>query len=344
MDILDIFSGDAFSSVTLSDAVQRNPYLPQGLGAMNLFKPNPIRTTSVAIESRQGALTLVGFSERGAPGQERTTEQRKMFTFKVPRLMHEDTITVAELQNIRAFGTTDIPMQVEAEVARRLSGETGLLASLEYSKEAMRLAAIGGLCIDPKTGSVLFDFNAEFGITQNTQIAFDFANAPLGHIRQTCNQITRAMARKAQGAFLPTTEVIALCSPEFFDALVTSPEVRQTYLNWSAAADLRGNTGGAFSKFSFAGVSFIDYRGSDNLADIVIPAGTCRIFPDAAGLYQHVMAPGESADFLNEPGRDVYVLPIIDTQRRTFFKMEAYSYPLMLPVRPEVLFSARAGA
>jgi hypothetical protein len=267
-----------------------------------------------------------------------------MFHFDVPRLMHEDTIFVSELQNIRQFGTTDVPMQLEAEVARRLTGETGLLASLEYSKESMRLAALGGYCVDPKTGSVLFDFNAEFGITPNVEIAFDFANAQIGDVRRKCNEIVRAIARKAQGAFMPNTEVIALCSSEFFDALVTCPEVRQTYLNWSAAADLRGNTGGAFSKFSFAGISFIDYRGSDNLTDIVIPSGTCRIFPDAPGLYQHVMAPGESADFLNEPGRDVYVLPILDLQRRTFFKMEAYSYPLMLPVRPEVLFKARAGA
>lgn len=330
--------------MTLSDAVQGNPYTPDGLGQMKLFTPNPIRTTSVAIESREGKLALVGFSERGTPGQERVTEQRKMFSFKVPRLMHEDTIPVSDLQNIREFGTSSVAMQVEAEVARRLSGPTGLLASLEYSKEAMRLAAIGGLCIDPKTGSVLFDFAAEFGISPNVQVAFNFAGAAIGDIRKKCNDLVRAIARKAQGAFTSTTEVIALRSSDFYDALVTCPEVRTTFLNWQAAADLHGSQGAAFSKFSFAGISFVDYRGSDNLTDIVIPAGTCRIFPDAVGLYQHVMAPGESAEFLNEPGRDVYVLPIVDTQRRTFFKMEAYSYPLMLPVRPEVLFSGRAGA
>jgi len=40
----------------------------------------------------------------------------------------------------------------------------------------------------------------------------------------------------------------------------------------------------------------------------------------------------------------VYVLPIFDIQRRMWWKMEAYAYPLLICTRPEVLLSGRAGA
>jgi hypothetical protein len=39
-----------------------------------------------------------------------------------------------------------------------------------------------------------------------------------------------------------------------------------------------------------------------------------------------------------------YVLPIPDRDRRMWWKMEVYSYPLYLCVRPEVLLSGRAGS
>ena len=47
---------------------------------------------------------------------------------------------------------------------------------------------------------------------------------------------------------------------------------------------------------------------------------------------------------MNQPGSTVYVLPIPDLQRRMWWKMEAYSYPLYLCTRPEVLLSGRSEA
>ena len=37
--ILNVFRGDAFTSVTLTEAVERNPYQPTGLGSLRLFEP-----------------------------------------------------------------------------------------------------------------------------------------------------------------------------------------------------------------------------------------------------------------------------------------------------------------
>lgn len=352
-EIIDIFNGDAFSALSLSQGVQRNPFQPQYLGSLGIFDPNPIRTTAVAVEERTGKLTLIPFSQRGAEGKQRETERRKMRYFDVPRLMHADTVHTYEIQNIREFpeGPTGqivtVPMQLEREVARRLNGPTGLQASVEYTKEYLRLAAVQGLVLDPKDGTtVLYNWFDEFGITQPSEVAFNLAAGTANSLRPLCNQITRTMARKAQGAFTQSTEVYALCGDNFYDLFVNHPDVIRTYTAWAAATDIRdGNQGAAFSEFKFAGITWVNYRGSDDNSTVKIPDDKVKFFPvGAPGVFQDVMAPGESAEFVNQPGQPIYILPIPDRDRRMWWKMEAYAYPLFLCTRPETLLSGKAGS
>lgn len=343
-DILDVFNQDPFKAIALTDAVQRNPYQPVGLGELNIFDPNPIRTTALAVEERQGKLVLIPLSERGTEGTQRTTEKRKLRYFDVPRLMHDDTVNASELQGIREFGTESVLMQIEQEVARRLSGPTGLLASVEFTKEYLRLGAIQGLMLDPKDGSTRYSWFDEFQITQAAETPFDLTNTTAGRLRPIINGIIRTMARKAQGAFTPQTRAYALCGDTFYDEFVNNVDVRTTYLNWSAAAELRGAQGAAFDRFDFGGVTWMNYRGSDDNSTVKVPDSSCKFFPvGAPGVFREAMAPGETVDWVNTPGKPVYVLPIFDIQRRMWWKMEAYAYPLFICTRPEVLLSGRAG-
>jgi len=152
------------------------------------------------------------------------------------------------------------------------------------------------------------------------------------------------MARKAQGAFTPTTRVYALCGDSFYDLLTNHPDVIRTFVNWSDAKALRDNSqGAAFDAFDFAGITWVNYRGSDDNATIKIADDKVKFFPvGAPGIFREAMAPGETVDLVNTPGKPVYVLPIFDQQRRMWWKMEVYSYPLMICTRSEVLFSGRA--
>ncbi|MEX3690817.1 major capsid protein [Paraburkholderia sp. BR14263] len=344
-EILDIFHQDPFRAVALTDAVQRNPFQPVGLGELGIFDPNPIRTIDLAIEERRGQLKLIGFSERGAEGTQRTMEKRDMRYFSVPRLMHDDTIHAYELQGIREFGTESVLMQIEQEVARRLSGPTGLLASVEYTKEYLRLAALQGLVLDPKNGSIRYNMFDEFGIATPQAIEFDLgvndAGKPNVPLRPICNGIIRSMARKAQGAFTATTTVHAMCGDAFYDAFTNHPDVIRTFVNWSDAKALRDNSqGAAFDAFDFAGIRWFNYRGSDDNTTIKVPDNEVKFFPvGAPGVFREAMAPGETVDWINTPGKPVYVLPIFDIQRRSYWKMETYAYPLFICTRPEVLFS-----
>ena len=54
MNIVDIFNNDAFSIVSLTDAINSLPFKPGRIGKMGLFAPRHIETTAAA-----ASLTLV---------------------------------------------------------------------------------------------------------------------------------------------------------------------------------------------------------------------------------------------------------------------------------------------
>lgn len=347
MPSLDIFNRDIFSEIALTTAVEKYPYLPTGIGELGIFEDDPIRTTAMAVEQRQGKLVLIPFSERGQAGKQRETEKRQARYFKVPRLMHADTITAQEIQNIREFGTESVLQQVETEVARRLSGPTGLTSNMEFTWEFHRLAAINGQLLDAD-GSVKYDWFQEFGIKRPNAITFKLglnadgtAVAP-NSVRPLCNNIVRTMARNSQGAFLPTTQVYALCGDEFWDLLTNHPDVIKTYYNWAAAEELR--KGQAFQAMKFGGINWFNYRGSDDATTIAVPTDQVRFFPvGAPGVFKRALAPGETFTWANTPGKQMYVLPIPDRDRNMFWTMEVYSYPLHICTRPEVLQNGKLG-
>lgn len=345
MASLDIFMQDAFSMIEMTAAVERAPFQPQYLGSLGIFDPQPIRTKALAVEERDGILTIIKTTPRGAPATQRTTEKRKIRYFEVPRIAQEDTIYADEIQSIRAFGAESELMQVQAETARRLNGPTGLLRNLEYTKENMRLGALQGLLLD-SDGSTLYDWATEFARALPTEVAFNLAAGTANTLRPLINGIIRTMSRAAAGAFLPSTKVAALCGDQFYDEFVNHPDVIRTFVNWNDAREIRGgNSGGAFTEFEFNNVTWINYRGSDDNTSLKLNTGKAKFFPiGAPGVFRQAMAPGETFDFVNQPGKDQYVIPIFDRDRNAWVKIETYAYPLFICTRPEVLSSARRGA
>lgn len=283
MVMLDIFRQDPFSSLELTAAIEKVPYVPDGLEAMGIFTDTPIRTEYLMVEQRAGSLVLVPFTDRGAPGTQRTTEKRNARSYKVPRLRMEDTIYAREVAGIREFGQETALMQVQSEVMRRLVGPTGIRNNLRYTQEYHKLAAVQGKLLDAD-GSVLYDWFAEFGITANPTQAFNLLANTAGTIRPICGNIVRTMRRKAQGAFLNSTRVVALCGDYFYDKFVTHTDVEKTYANWNAAVDLRGGT--AFKNFAFADIEWINYRGSDDtvVCQVGLTNGSAAITGLPAGL------------------------------------------------------------
>jgi hypothetical protein len=341
---MDVFRQRPFNMIELSAAVQSAPYVPNFLGGLNIFTPKRVRTPTVSVEDKGGVLALIQTSERGAPLAEGEREKRNIRDFRTSRIAKGHTLYAHEIDGIRAFGTDSELQMVQNEVAEILNGTTGLRSAVELTHENMRLGAISGIVLDAD-GTTIYNWFTEFGISQPTEVDFDLDNASpaSGAVRKKCNAIERDMQRAAQGAWVNgQTYAMGLCGDGFWDDLTAHPEVRQTYLNQQEASDLRNNVGRAFGSLNYGGITFVNYRGTDDNSTVAVGTDKCKFFPvNAPGAFVSAFSPAEFLPFVNTPGQDVYAIVVEDKDRQAWVRPEIYSYPLMMCTRPAMLLRAK---
>lgn len=352
---MDIFKQDAFSMGTLTGTMERIPYRPSLLGSMNLFRKVPVRTEFFAIEEKNKTLGIIQTSARGAPLAQGGRDRRKIRRFDTVRLAKGDRIKAAEVQSIRAFGSETELKQIQELVVER---QMQLREDLELTFELHRLGAIQGKVLDAD-GTLIIDWFAEFGIPEPTAINFGLNTGTTDVEALIRAEVIRGMQKKSQGAWVPGAYAVGLCGDVFFDKLTNHKTVRETYLNYTAAAGLRAAGGvaqtgpeGAFFEFTYGGVRFINYRGVDTFTDgaangidsIGIKSNEVKLFPvGARDVFQHAMSPGEGMNDVNQPGREVY--SEIELEKRAnprHADLEIYSYPLLVCTRPEMLMKGTA--
>jgi hypothetical protein len=331
---MDIFKADAFSTAGMLAAVENLDHKPQYLGSLNLFSSEPQRLRTVMIESRDGTLRLIPTSPIGAPLTPQTRDKATVINLNTPRLAKEDALRADEIQGIRAFGTESELMQVQSEVGRRLQR---LRDDMELTWEHHRLGAVQGILLDAD-GSPIVNYYTAFGVAQPAEVSFNFSTLTAGQVRAKIeSEIVRPMIRAARGAFTMGSSITALVGDDFWDALIGHAEVRTSYLNYVAAAELRKGT--AFGAFHFAGVDWVNYRGTDDGTTVAIAADEAKFFPvNAPGIFQVAWGPGEFLDVANQPG--VPILPKVlpdPSGRNAYVNIEVYSYPLFVVTRPLVL-------
>lgn len=338
---MDIFKDDAFSAVELTTALNKVPFKPQALAQMGIFTPKPIRLLDASFEKKDGKLTLVSTSERGSPLEQAEGTRRDIRAVRTHRVAKGDKLRADEIQGVRAFGSETELEQMQAEVMARM---ISLRDDIELTHENMRLGAINGLVIDADGTTVLNDWFDFWGIAQPAEIDFDLdnANPASGAVKKLCNQVIRAMAKAGKGAFTPGTRIGALCGDAFYDDLTTHKEIVATYLNQQAANELRGDAHAQpYESFRYGNITWINYRGTDD-GTVGVSTDKCRFFPiGAKDVFQHVMSPGESFDFVNTPGQPHYSIIVPDRDRNQFVQIEDYSYPLFACTRPEMLLRAK---
>jgi hypothetical protein len=347
---MDVFNSNAFSMGSLTAALNKVEFQPTMLRMMGLFQAYPIRTSFATIEERGGELSLIPTSRRGDPMDEQrdtSAEKRNVHRVDVPRLAKGDRLTADEIQDIRAFGTETELMQVQEEVARRMNGPHGLMRDIELTWENMALGAVQGTVVDADGSSTVIDWFNLFGVSQDAEIAFDFANASEGDVKKNANTVLRQMQRAGKGAFTPQTEVIALCGDNFYDDLSASSEVRDTYKNTTAQQSerLRNEIGLAFDAFRYGNITWINYRGTDDNSSVAVPTDKAKFFPRGAqGVFSVAYSPAETFDYVNTPGQPVYARTIPDDKRNQYVDLEVMSYPLFMCTRPKMLQRGRRGS
>lgn len=304
--MLDIFRSDAFGVVPLTLAINNLKFQPGWVSSRGLFGTTSIATTAFSIEEKGGILTLVRPTPRGGPGQTQDRVRRTMRMLAVPHFEINDAVMAEEVQGVRPFGQEDGTEMVMTKVAERMQ-QAG--QSLEFTLEHARVGAIKGI-ITYADGQKLDLFNEyNIPVPPNTDMNLDFTGTPDGSLRAKVAGMIRTMGANMDGNSFSAVE--ALVGDQFFDALIKHPEVRQTYLNYQAAAELRQGyvdaTGLAWASFNFGGILWTNYRGNAQGAPM-IETNMAYLYPTGVpNFFSTVYAPADYIETVNTMGKPRYV-------------------------------------
>lgn len=336
MATMNVFANSAFSTTALSGMVEKMNYVPSLLGSLNLFETEPVRTRSIFVDRIDGGLTLIPTSADGAPPEVLGKESRDAVSLRTQRLAKRFTLMASELDSIRAFGTETELMAVQREFARRMER---LRQDMELTHEHHRLGALQGLLLDADGSTVIYDYSTEFNEAIPAAISFALdVNTTVVHDK--CKEVSRGMARSGRGS-LAGASIHALAGDDFYDALVTHPNVEKFYLNQQAANALREDQSQIFESFRVGGITFHNYRGTDDNSTVAIPTDEAKFFPvGARDVFKVAYSPLEALEFVGSPGQSVYAMNVPDRERNMWVKGELYSYPLHFCQQPRVLRKA----
>lgn len=309
MVMLDVFRTDAFSVITLTDAINKIKYVPRHVSSLGLFRETGVTTITVAIEERDGVLELIPPTPRGGPGTTNPLRARRARPFIIPHFEKNDNVMADEVQGIRAFGTETEVETVQYKVGDKLSiANDEMTATQEYA----RVGAVKGL-ITYADGSTLNLFD-QFDVAAPADVYLDLlaASPVLGALRSNVADIIIAMANELGG--MPMTGAYAICGLNFWKALLAHSEVRASYLSYAAAAELRSGvaqspvaTGLWNVPFEFGGVMWAPYFGSVSGTDFV-DTDQAHVFPTGVpNLFRSYYAPADYIETVNTVGMRLYV-------------------------------------
>lgn len=113
--MINPFENDAFNVVSLTEAINILPNNYGKLNEMNLFPGKSVRTRTICVEEQNGVLNLLPTQLPGSPATFETRTKRKLRSFTIPHIPHDDIILPEEIQGVRAFGS-ESELQVMANI------------------------------------------------------------------------------------------------------------------------------------------------------------------------------------------------------------------------------------
>jgi hypothetical protein len=321
----------AFNVASLTGAIN---LLPNNYGRIvrsGMFPVKGIETRTVMIEESQGILSILKSRPLGAPSTAARNAKRKVRSFTVPHIPHEDAILAASVQGVRAFGSQTVLETVTGKVNDKLQEmKNKHMITLEH----LTVGALKGIILDAD-GSTLYNLYSEFEITQKI---VDFVlGTDTTKVANKCREVVRHIESELKGEV--SSGIRALVSQEFYDKLITHPSVEKAFAGWVAAEE---RIGGDLRKgFKFGGITFEEYVGNasdeDGTNRRFIAANEGHAFPEGTvDTFQTNVAPADFVETVNTIGIHIYA----KMERMKFdrgYELHTQSNPLPLCRRPGVL-------
>jgi hypothetical protein len=316
--------------VALTAAINRIPNNYGRLEQLNLMPAEGVRTRTILIEEMSGVLNLLPTMPVGAPSSLGTQGKRKVRSFVIPHIPHDDVVLPEEVQGLRAFGSENDLEALSNLIARKLQNMRNKHA---ITLEHLRMGALKGVILDAD-GSTLYNLYTEFDITPKT-VTFALTTNTTEVLLKIL-EVKRHIEDNLRGEFM--TGIYCLCSQGFFDALTTHAKVKEAFQYFQRSQQL-GNDYRA--GFTFGGITFEEYRGqATDVAGNVrkfIADDEAHFFPlGTASTFRTYLAPADFNETANTLGMPLYA----KQAPRKFERgtdVHTQSNPLPICLRPEVL-------
>jgi hypothetical protein len=316
---MDIFR-DYFTRENLVKALAKAPYTPGRLGELGIFETVPLTSTTLAVEEgATDAGTVLTAIARGAPRQTTGLDKRKVHTFTTQSFGFDAAVYADEALNARGAGVNG---QAEVIQDRRDRTVAKLRRSMDLTHESLRMSCL----LAPGT--------TEFGTAgteQTIAVQTDATKTRAEIFEKIIVPVENALAG------IPFSSVHVLCSDGFWKNLIENKQIRDTYLNWQAAAEQRNDPR---MMVTYGGVTFERYRGisavkiTDNKA-VAFPVGTSDVFYQA-------FAPNDTMESVGAGalGQPYYVgaAPIKDALGTKAMQIAIASHPKVVCARPASVF------
>ena len=280
---------------------------------LGIFQEQGISQHTASIEVSNQSIGLITDQMRGAKNLANKDDVRKLVTYSVPHFPLDDYVSPQDVQGVRHYGTMDAAETEAAVIARKLERIRRLHAA---TMEAARCYAITNLAPYAPNGTVgSADYLADFTGGSRPSVDFVLGTATTEVIAK-CDQVVATVQDNMKSGDT-VTDIIVLCSPEWFSKLIAHAKVQASFTYYASAQEpLRQRLGsGLYRRFIYQGLEFIEYRGAYN-GQRLIPAGKAYAVPRGVeGMYLSLFSPANKFSHCNTVGETAgYVFSYRDAQ------------------------------
>lgn len=315
---MDIFR-DYFTRENLVRSLERAPYIPGRLGELGLFETVGLTSTTLAVEEQttDGAKVLAAIT-RGAPRTQSGLDRRRVHTFTTASYGDEGAVYADEALNARGAGTN---AAVEVITDRRDRLVRRLRRHVDLTLESLRMACL------------LAPGSTEFGAAP-AAAAIAVQTDATKMRAEIFNKIIVPIENSLDG--LEFTGIHVFCSDGYWADLIENKAIKDTYLNYVAAAELRNDPR---QTFAFGGVTWERYRGTSSVS---ITANEAVAFPlGVPDTFWQAFAPNDTMESVGAGGlgQPYYMgsKPVTDALGTKAMQVAIATHPRMVCGRPGVV-------
>jgi hypothetical protein len=306
---------DYFTRENLVASVAKAPYIPGRLGELGIFETRGLTSTTMAAEELGlNDVTPSASIPRGAPLPAMTLDKRKAHTFATATYGKQLPVFADEVLNMRAAGVNGA---AEVITTRRNEAVAKLRAWADAVHENLRMGVLlapnNAFGNKPADGSIALSTDA----TKTRAEIFTKVIKPL----------------ESALAGISFSGVHVMCSDSFWTDLIENKAIKDTYLGYQAAAELRNDPR---DMFTYGGVVWERYRGSASTAitndkAVAIPLGV-------SGLFLQGFAPDDTIDSVGAGAMGAPYYPRAEAMKGgKGWEITMQSHPVMVCTRPSAI-------